>query len=50
MGDGEPGPDLFDSHVVETHISYVVFVGDRVYKVKKPRQVGRGEHRSHDRP
>ena len=35
MGDSEPGPDSFDSHVVETHISYVVFVGDRVYKLKK---------------
>ncbi len=36
MGDSGPGPGSFDCRVVETHVSYVVFVGDRVYKLKKP--------------
>jgi aminoglycoside phosphotransferase family enzyme/predicted kinase len=35
MSDRQPDLDSFDSRVVETHVSYVVFIGDRVYKLKK---------------
>jgi aminoglycoside phosphotransferase family enzyme/predicted kinase len=31
-----PDPASFTSRVIETHVSYVVFIGDRVYKLKKP--------------
>jgi aminoglycoside phosphotransferase family enzyme/predicted kinase len=32
----EPDAGSFASRVVETHVSYVVFIGDLVYKLKKP--------------
>ena len=36
MIDSEPDRGSLHSHVIETHVSYVVFIGDRVYKLKKP--------------
>jgi len=34
--DRESDPASFGPRVVETHVSYVVFIGDRVYKLKRP--------------